>query len=64
MAIKQRIDNEVKLADRFYESNQFAEALIHYDKAKSLAQKFLPNAVSYTVLERAKQCQVRMDVAQ
>ena len=63
MAIKQRIDNEVKIADGFYENNQCTEAQIHYDEAKSLARTFLPNSVSYAVLERADQCQTRINVA-
>jgi len=64
LAIKQRIDRAVTLADGFYERSRCAKALVHYAEAKSLAQTFLPNAVSYATLERAEQCRARMDAAQ
>jgi hypothetical protein len=57
MAIKQRIQKAVLLADGHYENKRFVQALPHYNEAKTLAQEYLPNAVSYAVLERATRCE-------
>ncbi len=58
--IKRRIDHAIAQADGHYENRRFAEALPHYHKAKELAIKYLPNTVSYSVLERASQCRARV----
>ncbi len=60
MDIKRRIDHAIVQADGYYENRQFTEALPHYNKARELALKYLPNAVSYSVLERASQCEAHV----
>lgn len=58
--IKRRIDDAIAQADGYYENRQFAKAYPHYNKARELGVKYLPNAVSYSVLERASQCEAHV----
>lgn len=58
--IKRRIDDAIVQADGYYENRQFAEALPHYNKARELGIKYLPNAISYRVLERLSQCEAHV----
>lgn len=58
--IKRRIDNAVVTADDHYENRRFGDALTYYNEAKELAQEYLPNAISYDVLERASHCQAQV----
>jgi hypothetical protein len=58
--IKRRIDNAVVAADVHYENRRFGDALPHYNEAKELAQEYLPNAISYGVIERASHCQAQV----
>lgn len=56
LRVKVEIDELIKEADTHFRTEQYEEALPLFERARSLAKEFLPNAVSFGVLEKEKRC--------